>query len=116
MSTILSFDNLDDPVERDEGCAGLYFRYTERNYSTGSKFVFSKQIALLKRMSCPGCPTCCWMLEDLRMGVEDFGEEFFEFSPNLKHGDLVELEYVIDSKDWETGYVDYYHWKVNKSK
>jgi hypothetical protein len=32
----------------------------------------------------------------------------------LKDGDIVELQFVVDSTDWELGYVDTWHYKVVK--
>lgn len=96
-------------------CKGLVFRYTENFYSADStKFVFQKQISLLKRKSCPGCDECYPVLDDLYQGMADVGEEFFEFSPHLKHGDEVELVFVPGPSDWETGYLDSWHYRVEK--
>lgn len=97
-----------------EECPGVYFRYTENNYFVKGKLVFQKQLSLLKKKSCPGCEKCGWVLDDVQNGVDDFGADFFEFPDNLNHGDIVELTLVIDSRDWETGYVDTYHLRVDK--
>ena len=112
--TILDFGQLTDtPVESD-GCIGVYFRYTENNYFVKGRLIFQKQLSMLKKRSCSGCDTCGWILDDAQNGISDFGEEFFEFPPTLRHGDIVELGFIVDSTDWETGYVDAYHIKVIK--
>lgn len=123
MSDIFDLDlkhcfNLGAEIEEKEPpCQGVFFRYTENNYSTnsGTKFVIQKQISLLRKMSCPGCSECGWVFDDACEGMADRGDAHFEFADGLKHGDIVELEFVVDGYDWETGYVDYSHLKVVKA-
>ncbi len=104
-------------IEEKEPCPGVYFRYTENNYVTnnGTKFVVQKQISLLKKISCTGCDECGWMLDDAVMGMQEIGEAHFEFDAKLRHGDIVTLEFVVDGRDWEMGYVDESHLKVVKT-
>ena len=104
-------------IEEKEPCPGVYFRYTENNYVTngGTKFVIQKQISLLKKISCTGCDECGWMLDDAVMGMQEVGEAHFEFDDKLRHGDIVTLEFVVDGRDWEMGYVDDSHLRVVKA-
>lgn len=104
----------DEPNEPDT-CKGVYFRYTETTYAGGGRFVFKKQISLLKRMSCPGCSKCCWVIDDAEMGMSEVGSTYFEFAPDLQHNDIVTLRIEIDSTDWETGYADDWHVEVVKA-
>lgn len=103
--------------EEPTACPGVYFRYTENNYVTngGTKFVVQKQISLLKKISCTGCDECGWMLDDAVNGMHDRGDAHFEFDDRLRHGDIVTLEFVVDGRDWEMGYVDDSHLKVIKA-
>src|SRR5512139_2555495 len=106
MAELLKISRLDGEPET---CKGVYFRYTENAYVSGGKFVFSKQFSLLKRMSCPGCSKCCWIVDSAEMGMSEVGAAHFEFESNLQHGDIVTLQFEVDRVDWETGYVDDYH-------
>ena len=108
---------VDETKADKQPCPGLYFRYTENNYVTnnGTKFVVQKQISLLKKISCTGCDECGWVLDDARDGMYDRGDAHFEFDNSLRHGDIVTLEFVVDSRDWEMGYVDDSHLKVVKA-
>ena len=114
---LLNCFNVEAGIEEKEPCPGVYFRYTENNYVTngGTKFVIQKQISLLKKMSCTGCDECGWMLDDAVMGMQEVGEAHFEFDDKLRHGDIVTLEFVVDGRDWEMGYVDDSHLKVVKA-
>ena len=123
MSNKLDIDlvecfNLGAEIEEYPPCPGVYFRYTENNYvaNGGTKFVVQKQISLLKKISCSGCHECGWMLDDAREGMYDRGDAHFEFDDKLRHGDIVTLEFVVDSRDWEMGYVDDSHLRVVKVK
>lgn len=102
---------------KDPPCVGVYFRYSENNYSTdnGVKFVFQKQISLLRKMSCTGCSKCGWVLDDAYQGMCERGRPHFEFASGIKHGDIVTIMGVVDSRDWETSYVDDWHLKVVKA-
>lgn len=110
--TVINLPRLDSAELPDVGCVGVYFRYTENNYFVEGKLVFQKQLSLLKKKSCAGCETCGWILDDAQNGITESGNEFFEFPANLKHGDVVELRFIVDSTDWETGYVEDYHLKI----
>lgn len=102
--------------DKEPPCKGVFFRYTENNHVVDrTKFVIQKQISMLKRISCPGCSECGWLLDDACQGMDDRGDTHFEFASNLKHGDLVQLQMVVDGHDWEMGYVDEWHLKVVKS-
>lgn len=110
-------DLVADTAENTESpCVGVFFRYTENNYvgGRGTKFVIQKQISLLKKMSCPGCSECGWVVDDAREGMNEFGDAHFEFDDSLRHGDVVTLDFVVDGRDWEMGHVDAYHLKVVK--
>lgn len=100
--------------EKEDPCKGVFFRYTENNYAYGGKIVLSCQIKMLKSKSCRGCDKCGWLLDDINEGVANFGADHLELPPDLKHGDVVELVFVVDSTDWESGYVDDSHLKVVK--
>lgn len=100
-----------------EACKGVYFRYTENNHVArkGMKFVFQKQISFLKRRSCPGCSSCDPLIDDAMQGMQELGEDVFEFSPDLKHNDVVQIVFVPGARDWETGYLDTWHYRVVKA-
>lgn len=108
-----------DVEEKGTPCVGVFFRYTENNHvsSKGTRFVFQKRLSLLKRRSCPGCDVCYPMVDDVIQGVSDGDVEgFFEFSPKLKHNDVVQLVFIPGPTDWETGYLDSWHYKVVSAK
>lgn len=100
--------------KKEDPCKGVFFRYTENNYAYDGKIVLSRQMKMLKSKSCRGCSKCGQLLDDINEGVADSGADHIELPANLKHGDIVQLSYVIDGTDWETGYVDSYHLKANK--
>lgn len=100
--------------EKEDPCKGVFFRYTENNYAYGGKIVLSRQIKMLKSKSCRGCSKCGQLLADVFDGVADCGADHIELPSDLRHGDVVQMSYVIDGTDWETGYVDSYHLKANK--
>jgi len=85
-------------------CKGLFFRGHSNLFYTKNKVRLNQSVTLLKRMSCPGCEKCGWMLEDL---AEIISCENLIF-PDIAEGGLYTLIVSNISTDWETGLVDSY--------
>lgn len=115
--TELNLKDLLDDLTVDENkipCKGQVYRYHESAFPTGRGYGFNRRLVLLKRRSCLGCDECYMTTDDINQGLADIGMDFFEFSPQLKDGDLVEIRIVPGYRDWETGYIEEWHYEVIK--
>lgn len=91
-----------------EPCAGQRYRYKEFGFPTkrgGFKNGF--ELIPLKRESCPGCEYCHGG-HGITDGLSD-DEYRIEVAENVVDNDIVALDVVVDSTDWETGYADSWH-------
>lgn len=93
-------------------CPGQYYRYLESAYKTNTGFATTRELRLLKRISCVGCETCVPIVDDVQEGIASSGRNYLEFSADLNPGDIVRLEIVEDSRDWESGLCEDWHSRV----
>lgn len=109
-------DMLDVLVVEDDPnkCKDRFFRVRKNAYIHNGKIVISTTLKELKRKSCPGCNVCGWMEDDLYEGLVNYGESYIDGLDELKDGDMVRLNVVIDSTDYETGHADSWHLKAYK--
>lgn len=85
-------------------CKGKIYKLIKNTFISGrGDIVFKDTFVLQKRKSCPGCPQCGWIADDIaNAGVEGIVCKTF------KEGALYKLEMTNIQKDWETRYVDDY--------
>ena len=95
-----------------EKCRGLFFRGYHSTYYQDGKFERKEGIRLLKKMSCPGCKNCGYLLDDVQDFIYGGGLIF----PEIKHGALYSIHYTNFSKDWESGIVDDYDLEIYEVK
>ncbi len=83
-------------------CSGLIFRTSISNYKT-PRFAVHHDISfhLLKRKSCPGCSECGGYYDMLTDS-----SYIIHYPDDIKHNDLVTLQYTNVHRDWESGIVD----------
>ena len=88
-----------------ETCKGRIYRGRVNAYVSNDTYVYQEKMVFLKRLSCKGCDSCGFLIDDLQ-------ERSFEpkrYGPiikNIEDGELYELKVVNIQKDWETGYAD----------
>jgi hypothetical protein len=81
-------------------CKGKIFRVREGKFlRANGAIVFQREYVPMKRLSCPGCAKCDWLVDDIL-------ESGFQVIEGGEPGDLVELKVTNVGTDWETGYVD----------
>lgn len=84
--------------ETIEVCKGLYWRGSVSHYVSSHNSIEKREsLRLLKRMSCPGCQYCWWILES--------NKESLPAIPDIKHGQLYTF-FAHTSKDWESGHTE----------
>lgn len=91
----------DNPAPKHEG---LFYRATVSDYysqATGT-FHHKKQLKLLKRESCKGCPTCDYINEIMLDEIDGFLDK-------IKHGKKYELKIEGDRSWTDYGY-EYDNW------
>ena len=100
-----------EPIQ--EPCKGLIFRGVVNDFMTDKKIVQQRELRFLKRLSCEGCGDCDCLWDLLQ---EDFTNDtqIIEGMDGIEHNELYQLIYVLDSRDWETGYPEYWHYEIVK--
>lgn len=98
--------NLDSIKElRDETtkpCKGLFFRGYSSVYYRNGIIKRTDELRLLKRMSCPGCDKCGWVLDTLSECTDNI------IIPAIKNGKIYSIHSINESRDWETRIIDSY--------
>ena len=113
--------NFRDPLEnlkleiekKDDGyeCKGLFFRASVSYYHVdGEKICHKAELRLLKRKSCTGCNKCGSFFEHLSIGEV---EDLIDMS-GIENGKIYAPVFVEDSRDYEGGYCDDWHWEFTK--
>ncbi len=95
-------------------CIGLKFRGSINRYVTSFNGITEKkELRLLKRKSCPGCPKCGWIIdyfneEFVQSGYYDVPNDLLQ---NIKHGKMYEPHACggtdYESGIWELDYIDF---------
>jgi hypothetical protein len=94
-------------------CLGQKYRFIKSAFrGKGGRIVFTSELRLLKRASCPGCEVCGPALDALDELIDIDFDKAIIFDDLLESGAIVVLELVIDSRDYETGHVEEYHFKA----
>lgn len=110
MKIILESSDKGGPGEPGQ-CKGRYFRYIESGFAGKSgRLVITQELRPLKRISCPGCPVCDSLADDLRDGAGVNG--FLQFDGRLTSGDTVYLAPVPVAFDHETGQLEEWYYEV----
>lgn len=93
----------------DSDCKGRVYRYRESNYiSASGEIVIKQSFRLLKRLSCPGCEKCGWMMETLS---EDMSCGCLpEIKGHPQADGIYQLVFKAGAPDWETGVVEDWEW------
>jgi len=91
-----------------ETCKGLIFRADVSSWvGSDSDVNFRERFRFVKRLSCPGCVRCDWLLEDLNNRIGDKWLKDTVVRPiEVTHGELFTLRATNMSRDWETGVID----------
>lgn len=101
-----------DLLDRDDSktgppCKGLLFRCREETYTQSNGAVVFRQVFTpLKRMSCPGCQDCGWLLDELQEAISDKYMHGPVVEDAIVTGGLYRLDTINQSRDWETGVID----------
>jgi hypothetical protein len=110
------FDNVKVAGDSKKECR-LIFRYRENNFVSNGRIVFSQELRFMKSLSCNG--ECCEGETSQRHytpfeDVEEGGIENLQMSipKNAKDGQLFQAIFVPGPKDFETGYVEDWEWKL----
>jgi len=90
-------------------CKGLFFMYIVDGYHSDGSLTKKQTLRFLKRKSCKGCTFCDFIKNDM-------GESFnyFYFPKNGKNGDVYRIANITDNTDFETGYIDEWHYEFVK--
>jgi hypothetical protein len=102
--------NIDFPQinlsESNDKCKGLIYRARKNVFiNSRGEIIDSKRMIPMKRLSCPGCRQCEFLLGDLREWIYDYP---ITVKPGFEDGELYELCVLWHSTDWETGLYDDY--------
>lgn len=106
------FQKMQEGKPKKADCKGQFYRYIESFYRSKHGFVASREVRLLKRASCPGCESCLPALDDLDEAVGNADIHYIEYGPEIRSGDIIELKFVGDSYDAESGHYDSWHRKA----
>ena len=79
-------------------------------YSDENHFTENRGFRILKRKSCDGCRSCSWMLDKLHEFYAN--EEAIGNLQKIENKKLYEIVCVELSRDFETSYVDNYHFEL----
>lgn len=102
-------------ADSPEACKGRYYRYLESAFiGKNGRLVIQNELRPLKSLSCAGCSDCGYQEDDLKESFADSRGTFLEFDDDLKSGDTVYLALVEDSRDWESGHLDDWHYRVKR--
>lgn len=109
---MITFETVEAKLENT--CKGQVFRFVTNNYVSNDTIVFSRKLRLLQRRSCKGCGNCGNVIDDINEGISlDCGPDVV-IPDSIMNGDVVVLDFIIDRRDWETGYVDDWHYVARK--
>ena len=96
-------------------CKGIFYRYTENNYTTAQgRVVLNKELCPLKKISCPGCEQCGGQTSALQDVFSIDPNCAIEFSSKLQHKDIARLVFVARSRHPETSQVEDYYYEAVK--
>ena len=92
-------------------CEGMYFRGKVSHYrgSDGCSFHQRKSLQLLKKRSC-FCEQCLITLDDIGECSYEVGIDF----NGIEDGAVYMFVFVEDGRDWETNYLEEWHYKLVK--
>ena len=111
--TNIIFDLTADSIADKSTCKGRIYRYIESAFiGKNARIVISKELRLMKSLSCCGCEQCGDEEDGVREGLGIEGGGFLVFDPKLRSNDLAQLVVSIDSRDFETGYPDDWHYEA----
>jgi hypothetical protein len=108
ITTIGELIIVKDGMEFDKAahCKGIVFRGHHSLFYKQGVIKEKTELRLLKKQSCPGCPRCWWIFEDLSNELDNL------ILPDIKQGKLYSIRSVNESRDWETGIIDQYDLEV----
>jgi len=94
---------------QQDKCAGLFFRCRVNNFWNGASdsLRLSVEFKFLKRRSCKGCRLCQGFFDDV---AEDHA--IVDAPAHPKDGAIYQMVFVPGPKDWETGYLDDWSWRL----
>ena len=105
MNPIKSLSELLEEKTDEPICKGKTYRARVNRYiNSKDEYVYTERMIPLKRLSCPGCPKCGWMDDEIREHIDC--ETLIHI--DIKDGATYSLQVTNVSTDWETGYVDDY--------
>jgi hypothetical protein len=96
--------------QTSRNCQQVY-KYERRSYVRGNAIIISSEWRRVARHSCRGCDFCTGYgpMEDCR----EIGAEHLDIRcKDLRHGTLYRATNVVDSRDYETGNVEDWHWEM----
>jgi hypothetical protein len=101
--------DLDVCPSPENKCKGLFFKYVVNDYENDRSIVKKQTMRFLKRKSCNrgDCSLCDWVWEDISMD----GVDHFHFPKNGKNNGIYKLKFVEDHRDWDTGYIEDWHYE-----
>jgi hypothetical protein len=96
-------------------CVQVY-RYRASSWVSNGKIILQQQWIPMRRLSCKG--ECCEASDTRRcysplVDAEEGGVDCLKIKPpreGLVDGSLYRMVFVAEGTDWETGYVDDWHW------
>jgi hypothetical protein len=102
---MMDIGKLVDVVEEGKGCKGLIYK-ARVNCFIDSKGNFVQKISMVlqKRKSCPGCPKCGYLLENLSEAIA-LKTDDFNIS-DAEHNEFYTLMAINIHRDRESGIVD----------
>ena len=105
------FDTL--PIDKDlKECKGLIFRgYSYMFYShKAHKIEWQQGIRLLKKKSCKGCEQCGWIFDTIDDLLSSDGVIFP--IDGIVDKELYTITVVNERRDWESGVIDSWDFKI----
>ena len=95
-------------------CVGVLVRGIVNIYLHDNVFMENRGFRILKNKSCGGCESCGWILDNLNEFYHN--DEPISNLHIMENKKLYEITYVELSRDFETGYVDDYHFELVEIK
>lgn len=91
--------------QENKPCEGKVYRaHLNAFINSKGEYVEQKRMTPMKRMSCPGCEKCDWLLEDLREQI--ISTDMSPIVTTLVNKAFYRLVVANITKDWESGIVD----------
>ena len=111
----MKFKNI-ETNEKINDCKGKIYKF-KQNYFKNAKghYIYKETMVPQKRLSCPGCEVCGWLIESL----DEMNQYTYDNGPPIEypeHNALYELSVTNQSRDWESGVVDDYDIEFVKVK